>query len=180
MRTNHMMLVLALAAIPFLQSCSEGEGCTVDQATVKAEIQALNDEFARGLNEKDIDAVMALYTDDANSYPPNKPGAIGKAAIRAEMESEENEGITLKFTTQEVWATCDHATELGTYVVTHNQAGQVASGRYMVLYKNVDGKWMLHRDMWSDEHPAPDRSSDTDTADAGEMSEGDTEAESGE
>ena len=167
-----MMLVLAIAAIPFLQSCSEGEGCTVDQATVKAEIQTLNDEYARGLNEKDIDAVMALYADDASSYPPNKPGAIGKAAIRAEIESEGMEGISLKYTTQEVWATCDHATELGTYVVNHSQAGQVASGRYMALYKKVDDKWLLHRDMWSDEHPSPERPSEDVTADTGEMEEG--------
>lgn len=172
MRTKHLILVLAIAAIPFLQSCTEeDDDCTVDQAAAKTEIQALNDEFGRGISERDVDAIMALYTDDATSYPPNKPALVGKAAIRADMEADDSEGISLKFTTQEIWANCENATEIGTYVVNHAQAGQVASGRYFAIYKKVDDKWMLYRDMWSDEHPAPERPSEDETADTGEMDE---------
>ena len=56
-----------------------------DLAKLKAEIQAIENTWAKASNAKDMATIVAFYADDAISMTNNKPMITGKAAIKAEM-----------------------------------------------------------------------------------------------
>jgi len=57
----------------------------LDLAAIKAEIQTLENDWAKASNAGDIATIVAFYADDAISMTNNKPMITGKAAIKAEM-----------------------------------------------------------------------------------------------
>ena len=50
--------------------------------------------------------------------------------------------------TMEVDSLGETATESGVARL-YNQQGQVAAGKYVVLWKRANGQWCLHRDCWN-------------------------------
>ncbi len=58
------------------------EAAKPDMAQVRSEIVAVENQWAAAQNAKDINALMALYADDAVSMPDGAPTLSGKAAIQ--------------------------------------------------------------------------------------------------
>ena len=97
-------------------ACQPAAGTTVDLAKAKAEIQAVEDAWAAALNSRDLDALMALYTDDAVSMTNHGPMLTGKAAIRKDQEKDfasMAEGTTFAFEVLEVYGNGNTITETG-------------------------------------------------------------------
>ena len=53
-----------------------------DLTQVRSEIVALENQWAAAINAKDINAMMALFADDAVSMQDGAPSLVGKAAIQ--------------------------------------------------------------------------------------------------
>ncbi|MBT8400835.1 MAG: DUF4440 domain-containing protein, partial [Rhodothermia bacterium] len=51
--------------------------------------------------------------------------------------------------TREVMDAGDWAVEVGSFVANSADGEHLDHGPYMALWKKVDGKWMLYRDMWN-------------------------------
>jgi len=50
----------------------------------------------------------------------------------------------------------DTAIEVGKYTLS-GEAGQVLDrGKYIIIFKQVDGQWKLHRDIFNSSMPAPE------------------------
>lgn len=143
--TSAILLVMTI-----LFSCSQ----SVDQAALKSEIEKANQEFVKALATKDADAMSQLYTEDARLMFPNMPAIEGREDIKA-FFTESMEGISgLKLTTEEVSGTNDFAVESGRYEML-SEGKKVDEGKYLVHWRKVDGKWLLHRDMPSTDLPIP-------------------------
>ena len=56
---------------------------------------------------------------------------------------------------REVQASGDSATDIGNYQLRSTDGTVVDRGNYMVLWKRVGGKWLMHRDIWTTSMPAP-------------------------
>ncbi len=57
--------------------------------------------------------------------------------------------------TVEVEVHGDTATEVGKYTLLV-EGGQVAdTGKYLVIWKNDEGTWKYHRDIWNSSQPPP-------------------------
>jgi ketosteroid isomerase-like protein len=68
------------------------------------------------LNARDLDALMALYADDAVSMTNNAPMLAGKDAIRKSQEQEfagMPEGLTYSFEVLDVYGDGNTVTETG-------------------------------------------------------------------
>lgn len=143
------IIATSLFASVLLFSCSQSP----DQASLKSEIEKANQEFINAVAAKDGDAVARLYTEDARLIFPHSPAIEGREKIKAFFEQTVASGITgVKLTTEEVTGTDDFAIESGRYeMLAGNQT--VDKGNYMVHWKNVDGKWLLHRDMPTTDQP---------------------------
>lgn len=119
-------------------------------AGVKADIQALESNWAAADNARDTNAIAAFYADDAQSFANNAPILVGKAAIRSDIAAglaKREKGSTVVYTVLEVFGDENTAIELGT-ATTKNAAGKVVTtGKYWAIWEKRDGKYICIRDI---------------------------------
>ena len=106
-------------------------------------------------NRGDAAAMAELYTSDGQLLPPNSDFVTGPDAIKKFWQGVLDMGIKeAKLETVEAQAHGDAATEIGKFTM-FVEGGQVAdSGKYIVTWKNEQGTWKLHRDIWNSSQPA--------------------------
>jgi ketosteroid isomerase-like protein len=64
-------------------------------------------------------------------------------------------GITkVSFITKELYGNGDLLTEEGVYSVG-DSTKTFETGKYIALWKKVNGQWRVHRDIWNSDGPAP-------------------------
>jgi ketosteroid isomerase-like protein len=91
-----------------------------------------------------------VYTKDARILPPGSPVIAGRDAIKSFWAA----GITamdcVAATLQTVHAEAsgDMVAEIGKAVLTLG-SGQTVEVKYVVVWKQEDGAWKWHYDMWS-------------------------------
>jgi ketosteroid isomerase-like protein len=125
-----------------------------DPAT--AAIGAANKKFVAAFNKKDAAGVAATYSADANAFPPNAALIKGRAAIQKMWQDVIDSGIaSVALATTEVESGGNIAYESGTYEMRLKDGKVADKGKYCVVWKKVNGQWMLHRDIWSTDMPAP-------------------------
>lgn len=121
-------------------------------------IDASNAAFAAAAAKGDAAAVAALYTEDAMIMPAAEPNVSGKAAILKYWQGALSHGVSgVKFTTREVYGRGATATEVGEYLISDKTGKQLDRGKYIVIWRRTEGKWKLHRDMYSTSIAAPAR-----------------------
>ena len=144
------IVVLSLIA-GIVAACSN----TTDQASLRSEIEKANQEFMKAFSDKNGNAVAALYTDDATVKFPNVALVEGKEKIGPFFQQIINSGATrVKLTTDEVTGTDAFAIESGRYELFAGDQ-PIDQGKYLVHWRKVNGKWLLHRDIPSSDRPLP-------------------------
>ncbi len=116
---------------------------------IRSQIEAANREFMTAFGKGDAAAIAALYTSGSQVLPPNSDVVNGTEAVREFWQGAMALGLTgASLDTVEVDAAGDTAIEVGRYRLT---AGDSAAdqGKYIVVWKNVGGRWRIHRDIWN-------------------------------
>lgn len=121
---------------------------------LKEKIQQAENKLAEAIASQQPEKVAALYTEDARFLPDGGQTIKGRADVRSFFESIFAQGIVAgEFITSEVDQDGLNVSEIGKFsLFVRNAGGQlesVVSGRYFVLWKKVDGVWLLHRDVVS-------------------------------
>lgn len=147
MRRIAVMLSLGLLAPGCMQSPAP-EPFPQDVADAWVERYAAND--AAG--------VAALYTEDAQLLPPDMEVVSGRAAIQ-EFVAKTNPpgGPEFEIATIETLVFGDYAHRQGSFTVKGPDGAAIETGKFIELWKKVDGQWLIHRDIWNaNEPPAAD------------------------
>ena len=128
-----------------------------DQTEARSAITAANEQFMAAAAKGDAGAIAVLYTSDAQLLPPNAEVIRGREAIQRYWQGALASGIKgLKLDTQELHGLGDNiVAEVGAYTATGVDGKTLDTGKAIVLWKREDGKWRLHRDMFSSNRPAP-------------------------
>jgi uncharacterized protein (TIGR02246 family) len=123
---------------------------------VRDAIAAENESFMAAFNKGDAAGVAALYTENGQVLPPNGDFVAGKGAIQMFWQAVMDMGIKgAKLEIVEVEAHGDTAIEVSTFTL-HGAGGEVLDkGKYIVIWKRVEGQWKLHRDIFNSSMPAP-------------------------
>ncbi len=122
----------------------------------RAEIEAANQEFVAALARGDAAAVAGAYTPNAQMFPANSNLVSGRAAIEKLWQEWITAGITnLTLEAVEVEGFGDTAYEVGKYTMPGKDGKLLDEGKYVVIWKRDQGKWKLHRDIWTTNMPAP-------------------------
>jgi uncharacterized protein (TIGR02246 family) len=125
------------------------------QDPARAAIEAANQKFVAAFNKQDATGVAAAYSPDANAFPPNSPIVKGRPAIQKMWQDVITSGITsIAIATTEVESAGTIAYEAGTYELKTKDGKVADKGKYCVVWKKLNGQWMLHRDIWSTDMPA--------------------------
>jgi uncharacterized protein (TIGR02246 family) len=122
---------------------------------IRAQIEAANVQFVNAFKRGDATALAGLYTSGAQLLPANSDFVRGTAAIRAFWQNVINMGLKgASLETVDVEGHGDTAIETGRYRLL--AAGDVVAdqGKYIVVWKNDNGAWKLHRDIWTTSQPA--------------------------
>jgi ketosteroid isomerase-like protein len=143
-----------------LQSCNEQPkekeqtGNKFNLETAKKEIMDANKEFATLFASYDSIALAKLYTQDAKFMGEGAPAVIGRINIQSALAGMMNSGITnANLATIEVWGMENLITEEGEATLYVGDT-QVYKGKYIVIWKKVDGEWKIFRDIFNSNSPA--------------------------
>jgi len=118
--------------------------------SIRQQIDSTNAAFVAALRRGDSAAMAATYTEDAQLLPPGAPVISGKGAIQAFWQGALDMGIgDGVLETLELEVHGDTAWEVGQGVLK-TKAGQVIdTAKYIVLWKQVNGNWKWHRDIYN-------------------------------
>ncbi len=136
----------------FLVSCAAPapEPKPIDMASLKMEIQKMEDAFAAAEKAKDADGVVAYYSEDAMSYNRGEEPTNGKAAIKeriAQRLAKDTTGNTNVYKVVDLYAEGNMAVEIGSWSELNPAGAEVAKGYYMSYFQKKDGKYVCVRDM---------------------------------
>ncbi len=124
-------------------------------SSVRAAIEKANKKFADGAAKGDAALIASAYTPDAIAFPANSEAVKGKPAIQKMWQSILDSGINgFELTTSEVEPSGNIAYEVGSYVLKTKDGTVEDRGKYCVVWKRVNGDWLLHRDIWTTNLPA--------------------------
>ncbi len=119
-----------------------------------AEVRAVIDRISEADREGDLDAVMALYAEEAVLMPPEGPVVVGREAIGERYAAGFAEA-TLDFTTthHETRVTGDWAFDRGItrgrYVWRDGRPPTPFSDKYLMILERRDGAWKIARLIWN-------------------------------
>ncbi len=141
------MRIFTVATTLMLMACAEFAGCEkVDDRLPQTVTTAVSRDFNQG------DALRAAsnYSDDAEILPPHNPVIEGRPAIAAFFQANIDKYISFGNDTKWSVVRGDIAIEQGVYTVRNVRVGQdVEAGKYIRIWKKIDGTWKLYRDMFS-------------------------------
>jgi uncharacterized protein (TIGR02246 family) len=122
---------------------------------IRDAIAAANENFEAAFKKGDAAGVAALYTEDGQLLPPNFDFMIGKQAIQAFWQGAMDMGIKeAKLEIVEVESHGDIIVEVSKFTL-QGEGGQVLDqGKYIVIWKQEEGQWKLHRDIFNSSMPA--------------------------
>ncbi len=122
-----------------------------DKAAIEAQAAAFSSAYIAG----DVEAIMAIYTDDARIIPINGRILAGPASIRqlwAAAIASPSKAISHETIPDSLVIEGDMATDVGYYYGESRANGGKRNsfgGAYMIVWKKVGGVWRKHLDMWN-------------------------------
>jgi uncharacterized protein (TIGR02246 family) len=124
----------------------------------RAEIEAANEAFVRGLEQGDAAAMAAVYEPDGRLLAPNTEPQQGSAAIEAFWKTIIDAGVRgALLETQTVDERDDLAVEVGRYTLrTAADGGEIVDvGKYVVIHRRQpDGSWRYAVDIFNSNRPS--------------------------
>lgn len=157
-------LAVCTATIIVFASCGNdkkeaGETTTTSSFNLdsaKAEIAASNAVFGDGFIKNDSSLYINRYTKDGCIMPAKSPRLCGSEQLAVFFRGGYDMGIrNVKLTTDEVIGGPDVVMETGQYEIMDAAGKSLDKGKFIVAWKQEDGKWKMYRDIWTTDAPMP-------------------------
>lgn len=153
MNPFHKPVMKIMAALVFGVATAGAFAADTATADLTA-MQAVDQSWMQAYNAGDASAVAALYADDATLLPPGSPGAVGKAAIRnffvTDVAQSQHAGYVFSIVGAETGGVAgDWGWLSGAYAVKDKTGKAVDGGKFLAVFKKVEGKWLYLRDTWN-------------------------------
>lgn len=166
--TKSAMLILgAVLLLPACQASVKSDNGAVDApgsaaadpAADEQAIRAQVDRWHQLMKAKDAAGIATLYTADGVVMPPNHPIGQGTEVLQKTWsELLAIPGFELKIMPQQIIVASagDMALDRGAYQLTVAPGGkaQTDTGKYVVVWRKVDGKWRAAADIFNSDLPA--------------------------
>lgn len=135
-------------------TATEKETVIFNLDSARKEIDQANMEFIDLFRKYDSVGVANMFTADGKSMEPNAPAFVGRKAIQTHYAMIMNAGANnLGLVTTGLWGDQNMLAEEGEFTFSDKDGKQLDKGKYIVLWKNEDGKWKLFRDCYNSDLP---------------------------
>jgi ketosteroid isomerase-like protein len=106
--------------------------------------------WVKAVDAGDAAVVAALYAEDAHSMPPGGSAITGRSAIETYWREDLGSGgVVTSLTPRDSIAQGGLLHVDGTYEVAAKDTNvPLARGQYQQLWKQVDGQWKVHDEIW--------------------------------
>ena len=167
---TRLALLLAATALLLLPACkasetsgnAAAEGNAAAAVNTGADEQAIRGQVDRWLQlvkAKDAASIAGLYTEDGAVMPPNAPIGKGHDAIQKTWAAMMGTpGFDLSFVPEQIIVSSsgDMALDRGTYKlnIAPNGTAQADTGKYVVVWRKIDGQWKAAADIFNSDLPA--------------------------
>ena len=103
---------------------------------------------------KDTSFLNNIFTEDARVLPPNSEILTGRKAISQLNTDWVNYGIyEFKELTTSFYGNQDYLIDEGTYYLRYGEENTIDKGKYINIWKNVNGEWKLYSNIWNTNLP---------------------------
>jgi uncharacterized protein (TIGR02246 family) len=126
---------------------------TAQAKDLKSEIEAVNGKFGAAYDRGDAAAIARLYTPHATVFPPGSDMVTGRDGIQKVWAGAIGSGM--KFTSLQTVSVEQYgnaAREIGRFsaeVPNAQKQMTKVDGKYVVVWKRVNGAWLLDSDIWN-------------------------------
>jgi ketosteroid isomerase-like protein len=118
-----------------------------------SEITARSAEWDAALNGKDVDALAALYTDDARVMGPNQAMTVGQDGVRVAFGGMIDAGLGSELTSIQTSVSGDIGFNIGTYILSAGDT-VVDVGKFIETWeRGDDGAWRISNDIYNSDNP---------------------------
>ena len=122
---------------------------------VSTEIRAKNATFSERYGSGDYAGVAANYSSTAALYPPNSEAVAGRDASETSGPRPQNWGSPKSISnSKRPKGGGDLVAERGTFALKDAVGNLIDRGSYLVVWKQEDGDWKMHWDIWNSDSPA--------------------------
>ncbi len=144
------LIILMTAAVIFAGIQIEAQTVSDKNLKIRKAIEETDKQLTDALARGDGAAMGLLYAEDAQLLPPNEPAVSGRKAIGEYWQGAISAGIkNMKLEIATVEGRDDLAYEQGAYTVSGADGKVLEVGKFIVVWKRINNRWMLYRDMWS-------------------------------
>lgn len=128
----------------------QADAAAFDLGETRKVIEARNAQFTRAHVTGDRAMIDSMFTDDARVLPPNADPVIGRAAIDVLTATFIEYGIT-EFTeeTTDFYGNERMLIDQGNYVMTYGKDSTTERGKYLNVWKWVNGEWKIYSNIWN-------------------------------
>lgn len=154
-------LLYLLFAAPLVLACNQPAGTkeaagSFNLDSVKAAIDANNAVLVAAIKKGDSASFVSCYTKDGCIMSSNMPKACGPGDMGKFLTGLRQMGIeNLKITATEVFGGKELISEEGIFEILTNDGKTMDKGKYIVTWKQEDGKWKKYRDIFNSDMPPP-------------------------
>jgi len=124
-----------------------------ENSTGYAALDAPRQEWADAFNSGDAATIAAMHSADAQIMPPNGSIIEGREAIQAFWQGFIDTGVKGSLTSIEITVDGDMGYKVGTFRILDPEGDELDHGKFLEIWRYMDGKWQFHRDMWNSSVP---------------------------
>lgn len=122
---------------------------------LRAGIDATNRAFEEAYNGGDAAGAAAVYSSDGQALPPNGATVSGRAALESFWQAVMDMGVkSVKLETVELEPCGEMAYEVGKASLVAADGSLIDTAKFIVVWKQENGQWKWHRDIWNSNSPA--------------------------
>ena len=123
----------------------------------QAAIREKNAEFVKAFNARDMNQILAAYTENSVFMPPNQPILRGKDALKTFYDEMLKAGGTnLKLDAGEISGHGPLAYQSGSYELDMKPAAGAEThdrGKYLFILRKMAGTWRYEYTVWNSDLP---------------------------
>jgi ketosteroid isomerase-like protein len=140
---------------PPVATAMKDSSTSFDVAAMQKTVDEKNIEFAKAFTTGDSAGMVNHYAPDGKIFPPNASAVAGRSAIAALVSEYMTFGIKeFHDSTTALYGNGDNLIEEGTFYMGDGKGHTIDKGKYIAVWRKVDGEWKVYSNMFNTSLPA--------------------------